>query len=527
MTAPDLLVTSGSSMPRMHDLVRIGADRYGDRPCIVHAGRSSSYREVESRVASTARRLLDRGVRNGDAVVTVGRNSDDLVVLYLALSAIGAVNVPLNTMTVPVEAESIASRTSARWIVSGVGFDALAHALAGLETVKGWLRLGADRDPDSVDGEVLSTDSGLIERLDLDDRAEATDTAMVIFTSGSTGRPKGCIKSHRSLVWHAINRQLSTPRRHDDRELFVVPLGGIGFANYVLLDLLAGAAVVVEPFDAELAWRVLEQQHVTITLLAPTMLHAMLAAEPSPASDCGSLRSLETGYEMAMGLRHRVVERFGEIVRYGFGTTEGSISYADPATFVSDPKLVGLVAGVDELRVVGPDGQPVADGEVGEIVVRGPSLFDGYLGDDEATREAFRSGWYHTGDLGRLGDGRRLSFEGRIKDMIKTGGHNVAASEVEEALAQHEGVVQVAVVGLPDDRWGEKIVAAIVGTGGQPDESRLRQHLATRIAKYKQPKAYVMLEELPLNPGGKVAKGTLRDLLAASLAAHGGGGGGG
>jgi fatty-acyl-CoA synthase len=337
---------------------------------------------------------------------------------------------------------------------------------------------------------------------------------MVIFTSGSLSRPKACIKTHRNLIWHGINRQMSGPIEPGGRELYCVPLSGIGFGNYIVSHFLSGTTIVIEPFEARATLATIQDERITYVFLPPTMLYAMLKVPDQLSFDLSSLERMPIGYELPQRMRLQLVDRFGPIFEYGYGSTEGTCSYATPNEFLEDPLCVGLVAGLDEVRVVDEKGLELPEGETGEIIARGPTVTPGYLGDPELTAQTLRDGWYHTGDLGWFGPGKYLHFAGRIKDIIKSGGMNVSAAEVEDVFADYPGVEQVSVVGVPDERWSEAVVAAIVPSEGAVlDQEELAAFAGAQLTGYKRPKRYVLLDELPRNPAGKAAKPKLRAML--------------
>jgi len=495
-------------MHNLADVARLGAMRWPGREAVVYRGRRYTYAEFAELVGGRVHDLTRRGVGRGDAVVTMAGNSDLLLATYLAIAAIGALNIPLNTMTTVDETADVLARTGARLAYYAPEFTAQRDALperaewvlldaAAVETDPAWARAA------------LPTPAG-----------GADEPAMVIFTSGSTARPKGCVKSHSNLIWHIVNAQLGMPRGPLDREVYVIPLAGIGLVNFALLNLLVGATLVLDRFTPEGTLRGIQDERATHCFLPPTMLHAMLSVPDQGTYDLSTLRRVDTGYEMSARLRNAIADRLGPIVHYGYGSSEGTLSYATAPEFMTDPQCVGVVFGLDELAIMDPDGALLGEGQVGEIVSRGPTLLGGYLGDAELTAAALREGWYHSGDLGWLGPGRNLHFAGRLKDMIKTGGLNVSAAEVEQILARHPRVESVSVVGVADDKWGEAVVAAVVPVPGSAvSEAELAAFAAENLAGYKRPKRYLIRLELPVNPSGKVAKGVLRRLAEHELSA--------
>jgi fatty-acyl-CoA synthase len=491
------------------DVLRLGAARWPNRECVVYRHRRHSYARFAALTGGRAGELRRDGIGRGDAVIVLAANSDLLLATFLALATIGALNVPLNAMSTLDEAADAIERTSAVAVLYDPAYAPLIEHLQGrCPGVRLWQLL----DAEATDEAWPTAPLGVAD-------AGGEDPAMVIFTSGSTSRPKGCVKTHASLVAHILHCQVGMPRTAEDRELYVIPLAGIGLANFALLNLLVGAAVVIDGFDPAETVRLIEAERITTVFLPPTMIHSMLAVPGQAGADFSRLRRVYTGYEMSARLRTAIAERFGPIVHYGYGSSEGTLSFAPADRFLSDPQCVGVVFGLDELAVVDAKGQPVPGGEVGEIVARGPSVLRDYLGDEELTNTAIRDGWYHSGDLGRFGPGRMLYFAGRLKDMIKTGGLNVAAAEVEQAVARHPAVESVAVLGVLDDKWGEAVVAVVVPTPGEAlTETEIAAVARENLPGYKRPKHVVVVEQLPINPAGKVAKGALRDLVTDELA---------
>ncbi len=493
------------------DVLRIAAVRRADKEMLCFGERRWTFAQANQRVNAIARVLRATGVRPGTAVASVARNSGELLFLYFALAKLGALNVPLNTMLTAREITAALSRSSTHTLILGEGFLDLEGALE-TEDLRFTRRL-----------ETLGDELGGAQAAELSSGIGGDDPATVIFTSGSTGTPKGCVKSHANQVWAAVNCQLTVPRRPGDVELFAIPLSGIGFANFALAAVLGGARLVLSTFEPSQCLDLIAREGVTHAFLAGTMIAAMLEAEGQEAYDTSNLRVLQTSYHLSDPLRRRIADRFGPVVRYCGGSSEGSMSTADANLFLVEPKCVGYPVGLDEYRVIDEEGRDAPVGVIGEIIVSGPTVMLGYFGDEAATRAAFTPhGWLRSGDLGRLDEQGRLHFEGRKRDMIKTGGLSVTAGEVEMVLAQHPGVAEVAVLGIPDERWGEAIRAIIVPSGSEIGddalEKALRDHCRAELAGFKRPKDYLLVDELPKNPGGKIAKGILRKRFGAPIA---------
>ncbi len=493
------------------DLLRIAAERYPDREFVVSEGRRFAFGEFNERVNRIARGLCEAGVAQGECVASMGHNSDALLALYFAIAKVGAVSVPLNTMLTVADMDDVLERSGARTLVYAAEFAPLVDELRSRPPL--WLGL------DAAEGRATATADDLGQEQSGEELPEAPGgpktPSTVIYTSGSTGRPKGCAKSHANQIWSAINCQLETPRRRGDTELFTVPLSGVGFANFVLPNVIEGSRVVLTRFEPRTCLELIEAEGVSVAFFAGTMLAAMLEVPGQEARDLSSLRLVETAYQLSDRIRQAIADRFGPIVRYCYGSSEGSNWAAPAEMFLDRPDCVGFPKGLDRYRIADVNGDDVAPGEVGEVLVHGPTVMLGYFGDPEASGQTLQDGWLRTGDLGVRADDGMLLFRGRKKDMIKTGGMNVAAGEVEMALARHDAVAEVAVIGVPHDKWGEAVRAVVVARNGIEAaslEAELRAHCRESLAAYKRPKDILFAPELPKNPGGKIAKGEVREL---------------
>lgn len=486
------------------DLLRNAAQRHPDREFVVCGDRRFSFATFNARVNRIAHALGDLGIAPGDHVATIGYNDDALLALTFALAKLGAVSVPLNTMLTASDVDDVLERSGARAFVFAEEFAPLADELAA--DLPLWLGLGrpAGRAADGL-GDL---EKGRPE-VEPPPAPSGDASATVLYTSGSTGRPKGCTKSHANQIFSAINCQLETPRRRGDTELFTVPLSGVGFANFVLPNVISGSRVVITRFEAASCLELIERERVTHVFLAGTMLAAMLECPGQERRDLSSLRLVETAYQLSDRVRAGIAERFGPIVRYCYGSSEGSNWAAPAEMFLERPDCVGFPKGLDRYRIAGEDGAELPDGEVGEVLVAGPTVMLGYLGEPDASEEALRDGWLHTGDLGLRDTDGMMLFRGRKKDVIKSGGLSVAAGEVELAIARHDAVAEVVVIGVPSDRWGEAVRAVVVPRGGAGSDDllvALQDHCREHLAGYKRPKDIVFAAALPKNPGGKIAK---------------------
>lgn len=499
-------------------ILRLSAMRYGSHSALEFEGRSTTYRELNDQVNAMAHVLLELGVGTGDRVALIAPNGPDYVRIMFAAAKIGAVAVPTNTGLLAQELAHVFRAAAPHLVVVGDDYsDRVAEALNAAE-LRGTVRvrrllpdsagLAANDHYIGISG--FSTDEP--PRCDVED----SDTAVLLFTSGSMGAPKAVAKSYANLTWHAINRQISQPRHEGDRELFVLPLSGVGFGNFLLTDILVGATCVLEPrFDPLRAADLLRTGNIQVAFLAPTMLLAIEAA--TAGIDCPSVTVLETAYEVTHEQRLRIARMVPNAqILYSYGCTEGSMARAEPNVFLHDPTNVGYASGLDEYRALTPDS------EIAQIEVSGPTVMRGYLqADGTIDASQIHNGWFPTGDLGRQDEHGAIHFSGRSKDMIKTGGLNVFAAEVESAIADHPLVDRVAVVGVPDDYWGEAVVAVVeIAQGANPQtlDADLRGHARAALAGYKRPKTFLRVDALPINSGGKIAKGEVKAMIETGVA---------
>ncbi|GAA0944133.1 long-chain-fatty-acid--CoA ligase [Actinocorallia libanotica] len=478
-------------------------------------GASTTWAELDRRIRALAGGLHARGVRRGDRVAVLMTNRPEFVETVVAANLLGAIAVPVNFRLSAAEAAYIVADSGARVLVADGGLAPLTAAVrasgdSGLAClVAGEPVDGAERYEDVL------AEAAEPPAVPVDER----DTALIMYTSGTTGRPKGAMLSHLNLLMQSFTLIRAWRLFGDDEvNLCASPLFHIGAIGSVAPMLMVGATTVILPsgrFDAAAVLELIESEQVTSAFLVPAQWQ-LLCAEPSAPRRAGSLRTISWGAAPAtVTLLERMAEVFPHAANVAvFGQTEMS------------PVTCALEAG-DALRKIGSVGRPVATvaarivdagmkdvapGEVGEIVYRGPSTMAGYWNDPQATAEAFEGGWFHSGDLVRADEEGFLYVVDRKKDMIISGGENIYCAEVENALAAHPAVAEVAVVGVPHDRWGETPLAVVVPAAGAqaPTAAELAEWCRERLASYKRPTAVVAVAELPRNASGKVLKHELR-----------------
>jgi acyl-CoA synthetase (AMP-forming)/AMP-acid ligase II len=330
-----------------------------------------------------------------------------------------------------------------------------------------------------------------------------------MYTSGTTGRPKGVMITHGNLAWKNLAHIVEFGFTSDDLGLAAGPLYHVGALDLTTTSLIAAGATTIihRAFDAAEVVDELERSRVTTVWLAPAMVNAIMALPGVERRDLSSVRVVINGGERIT----RTFPRAWFADAYGLTETVSGDTFLDRESIVSKLGSVGRPCLFLDLDIWDREGAPVAAGERGEIVMRGPKVFKGYWRDPEATAAAFAGGWFHTGDIGVRDDNGYLYIVDRFKDMIVSGGENIASSEIERVLYEHDAVREAAVVARPDERWGEVPVAFVVlRDDATATAEALLEHCRAQLARFKVPKAVLFLDELPRNPSGKVLKRELR-----------------
>ncbi|MFF7656022.1 long-chain fatty acid--CoA ligase [Streptomyces sp. NPDC007983] len=469
------------------------------RIAIVHGDDTQTYRELDATVTRFARALRARGIRRGDRVAYLGPNHPSFLHALFATCAVGAVFVPLNTRLAPPELAYMLNDSGARLLLHDARCaQTAAEAGAGIAVAVDELTDGGGEDQAD---EVMGAD----------------DPCMIMYTSGTTGQPKGAVLSHANITWNSLNVLVDTDLASDEITLVTAPLFHTAALNMTCLPtLLKGGRVVIEPgFDAERMLDLIENQGVTCLFGVPTMFAAVAESPRWATADLSSVRTLMCGGSPVPKALIDVYLRRGLSFIQGYGMTEAS-----PGTLLLDREMSEAKAGsagvphfFTDVRLVRSDLTGETEpGEPGEILVHGPHVMRGYYGLPDATANALlEGGWFRSGDVGVRDEDGYVFIVDRVKDMIISGGENVYPAEVENALYDHPDVVECAVVGMPDARWGEVGKAVVVlRAGATADPRGLLDHLAGRLAKYKVPKTVEFRTALPRTASGKIRKSALR-----------------
>ena len=508
----------------LHEVVRAHARSAPDHVAVIFKDKQYSWGSLQAGIEGVARGLANQGVVRGSRVAVLDRNSDHYILLYYALASLGAALCPINMWLRSNEVAFILRNCRPSLLVTSDEFRPLAEeALTEVErkpriVSRGEVRPGELSWADIADG----PDRALPRPLSWD------DTHMILHTSGTTGRPKGVALSHRRTVVDGMCAAASVNPRRTDRFYSFTPLFHTGAWDWMKLFITQRASVVLaDRFDALDAIEEIDRHRCTYTLVLPVVMREMLDHPAFDKADFSSMRMVAYASQDPSNLLEEVFRRFEERgarnlrAVYPYGMTEAGpfVTIAQPHESAGHPNSLGtLVAGV-EITLLDDDLNEVTMGDVGEVCVRGATLMTEYIDNPEATAEAFRGGWLHTGDLARQDKDGFFYVVDRKKDMIRSAGENVFAKEVEQVVVQHPQIKECAVIGLPDDHYGERVVACVVAANGFADEADVIGFVRKRIAGFKTPKQVVFLPELPHTPVGKIAKAVLRDMLKPGKAA--------
>lgn len=474
-------------------LLRAAAEEFGERPAYVEGDSVLSYAGLLDRVRGVATAYVDSGLEPGDRVAIWAPNSTDWAVAALAVTYAGGTLVPLNSRYTALEVADVLDRVDARVAVVADGFLGRSQ-VADLEAVGTKARI-----VDLVD---LPTAHG-----DLDIDVSPDDVADILFTSGTTGRSKGAMSAHRQTIGVARAWAELGGVRADDRYLVVNPFfHSFGYKIGIVVGLLTGCTLYpVATFDVTETMRLVERERITVLPGAPTIYQSFLAAEDRGDFDLSSLRLAVTG---AASVPVVLIERMREELKIDQVVTAFGMTEAVVVTMCRPEDDAETVANTNGRAIPGME---VRIGPDDELLVRGDHVMLGYLDDPEATAEAIDAdGWLHTGDVGALDEQGNLRITDRLKDMYICGGFNVYPAEVEQALARLDGVVEAAVVGVPDERLGEVGRAFVVRRGDSPTETDVLAWCEERLANFKRPRSVVFVDALPRNLSGKVLKNHLR-----------------
>lgn len=481
--------------------------------------RPITYREWSRTVNRTGRFLSDQlGVRKGDRVAILAHNCVEYLDLWFALGRIGGILQALNWRLTPHELEGLLVEAEPVVFVYGEENIPQVNALRqAIPSVRHWVALGRKagwRDLRFQEREGFSDEP--LPEVDLD----WDDPWVICYTGGTTGWPKGTVLTHRAVTANAVNTIVSWGLTPDDVAILNAPLFHTGGLNVFTAPLvyIGGTSIVCKGFDPDQVFDLIRDAGVSVFFGVPTMF-IMLQQHPRwEEADFSRLKIVISG---GASCPMPVFEKFwarGIHFKTGYGLTEAGPNtfWLPPEDVRRKPGSVGFPLMHIDVRIVRPDGTDCGPNEVGELLIRGPHMFSGYWNNPQATAETVRNGWLHTGDLAMRDDEGYYYIVGRLKDMIISGGENIYPAEIESVLQAHPAVAEVAVIGVPDEKWGEVGRAIVVlHPGAQVTAEEILAFCRGRLASYKVPKSVIFVEELPKTGANKVDKEQLRKLYGA------------
>lgn len=494
-----------------------------DHVAIIDGGTRFTYRQFGERVQRLAGRLQALGVEKGDRIGLLMLNSFHYLEVFYASFLIGAVVVPLNFRLAVPELSFILNDAGVKILFFHREFQqVVSHLREESPSIEHyvWTELEPLESMDFIFYESLLQDSVGWRQTDLDEH----DVAGIFYTGGTTGLPKGVMLTHKNLLVNAFQTSLAIDVRPDDIYLHAAPMFHLADGASTVSTTLAGATHVhIRAFDPIRVMEAIQKERVNVVTLVPTMINMLVNHPEAGTFDLSSLKRLLYG---ASPIPVEVLKKAISVLRCRFyqayGMTEASpvLTVMRPEDHVTEgnEKALKRLASCGqpiynvELKIVDPEGNEVPHGMVGEIIARGPNIMKGYWNRPEETADALRDGWYWTGDMAAMDEDRFVYMIDRKKDMIVTGGENVYSVEVENVIYQHSAVLEAAVIGVPDEIWGEAVKAIVVVKPGQEvTEPELITHCRSQLANYKVPKTVELVESLPKSGAGKILKRTLRD----------------
>lgn len=492
---------------QLHQIIAAQALIQPDGIALWSHGEAIGYRTLQRSVEAVATRLAASGAP-GDRIAVLSWNCAEFVELIYGVAAAGRILVPLNARLAPAELLYQLQSSGANTLFGAA--ELLAPLLAH-EDFPAYIRtihLGDEYQQWRENGNSKELP-----------QTRPEDAVWILYTSGSTGRPKGAVLSHRSFMAGLRSAALARPVNSGDKYYYPFPLFHVSAHNVLLQHLFGATVVLARSFDATDTIAACRELQVTTMSLAPTMIALLLDHPDFNPADLYSVRTIGYGASaMPQNLLKRLLTDTGVGLCQSYGMTElsGSVAFLtleDHQRAASDqPELlrsVGRPLPTARIKLLDDTGNTCPVGAAGEILVQAPQCMERYWNDPDATAQALANGWLHTGDIGRFDDAGYLYIIDRKKDLIISGGENVASREVEEVLRQHPAVRDCAVIGLPDARWGES-VCAFITLGEDVDDRDLSRHCRALLAGYKLPRRWFRVDELPLNAAGKVDKPLLR-----------------
>jgi long-chain acyl-CoA synthetase len=508
----------------LFDGLRHQAKLNPSRPAVSCGETKFTYAEFHERVVRLGNALRERGVEKGDRVATLLLNCHRYLELYYATAVIGATIVPLNYRLAAKELEYIMNDSEAGTLfVDDSLLQLIQPVLSSLRSLRHTVfASGAQNVPPGMLAyeALISGASSSLPNMTVED----DDLGGIFYTGGTTGLAKGVMLSHRNIASNAYHMLINLPLGADEAYCHSAPMFHLANGGAMYGNVMNGSKhTFLRLFDPKLFLEAVQRERVTFTVLVPAMINFVINHPEFGKYDISSLRRVVYGASpMPAELLKQAIQKMGCEFVQGYGMTEASplltLLYAHEHHTEGPEKLTRRllscgreIIGV-EVRVVNDDGKDVKPGEIGEVIARGPNIMQGYWKKEAETRAALKDGWYYTADMGTVDEENFLYLVDRKKDMIISGGENVYSTEVENALYTHPAVLEAAVIGVPDEKWGEAVKGIVVLKPGMAATAEeLIQHCRSQIAGYKVPKSIEFLSELPKSGAGKILKRDLRE----------------
>jgi fatty-acyl-CoA synthase len=484
---------------------------------IVFEGREITWQELDDRASAIAAALVGSGVRPGDRVACLLHNRVEFIETFVATLRAGAVFVPLNALATAPELAALVADCGAGTVVTDAGFAGVAAGMLEHGTAASFVSVDGDMGMGSRSLDALIADGPAV----VDPAVRSgSDPMCIYYTSGTTGKPKGAVVSYDNVLYATLNWLVDLGFWQDDRFLLNLPLCFTGAMAIVAPALHGGITIQLErAFDPGKTLELIERDHVTFMVAVPTMANAMMRHPDFAKRDLSSLRMILCGAAPVPMTTFEAFTDRGIPFISSFGMTEVAGGFAMITPVEEARERLGTAGRpclYSEARLVSEDGTDTPDGEVGELLLRGPLIFQGYWNNPEETANTIVDGWLHTGDLARREPSGYYWIVDRKKDIIISGGLNIYPAEVENALVRHPAIHECAAFGVQDEKWGELVTAVVVvAPGAELTAEELQTHCRTLLASYKIPRRIEFREALPRTTSGKILRRALRDELLA------------
>lgn len=498
------------------EILTLVANKFPERTAIIFEEKRFTYAEFNERVNRLAQALMKMGLPKGEKLAILLFNSNQFVEAYLATAKIGGIFTPINFRLAPEEMQFILDHSEARFLIFGEEFlETIKKIKSHLRSVEVFIMVGEQRVKGFFPYEALLEKSKNAEPLV---KVWEKDICQLMYTSGTTGKPKGALITHGNILWNLINGILGREEKEGEVSLVIGPLYHTAALNnhFTIRVAMAGTSILIKNFEPRKIMKIIQKEKVSVISGAPAMYHHLLNLPDWEKYDTHSISKCTTGSSaLPEETKKRLLKMFPNIegIYDVYGCTEASpnITTLKAKDSLRKKECAGKPLPFLEVKIIDDQDREVPIGEVGELTCRGPNIMKGYYKDRQATREALKGGWLHTGDLARMDKEGFIYIVDRKKDMIVSGGENIYPREIEELLYRHPKIQEAAVIGVPDPFWGESVKAFIVFKKGEMmTKEEVIDYCKQHLASYKKPKWVEFVPALPRNPAGKVLKTLLR-----------------